>query len=45
MTLDEPRASQPHPRGTGRNPATSTHPTGGHQTNVTNRVHFGEAGQ
>jgi dihydrodipicolinate synthase/N-acetylneuraminate lyase len=39
------RRSQPHLRGTGRNPATSTHRTGEYKPEVTNRVSSGEAEQ
>jgi 1-pyrroline-4-hydroxy-2-carboxylate deaminase len=38
----EPSASQPHPRGTERNPATSTHQTEPHQPNVTTTSKSGE---
>jgi hypothetical protein len=41
----EPRGSQPHPRGTGRNPATSTHQTGWDQLTVAHRIDSGEAEQ
>jgi oxygenase len=43
--LHEPRGSQSHPRGTGRNPATGTCRTGPCQPSATTRVKFGEAEQ
>jgi hypothetical protein len=43
MSHHELRGSQPHPRGTGRNPATGTSRTGPHQPMVTTRVNSGEA--
>ena len=36
---------QPHPRATGRDPATSTRRTGGYQPNETRSVNTGEAEQ
>jgi hypothetical protein len=39
-----PCGSQPHLRGTGRNSATSTCPTGLYRVKVTKRVNSGEAG-
>jgi dihydrofolate reductase len=45
MSQHEPRGSQPHPRGTGRNPATSTRRSGPRQPKVTTRVNSGEAEQ
>ncbi|MGH3759482.1 xanthine dehydrogenase family protein molybdopterin-binding subunit [Actinophytocola sp.] len=45
MTPHEPRVSQPHLRGPGRNPATGTRGTAWHQPNATTRVDSGEAEQ
>jgi hypothetical protein len=42
--MDEPSASRPRLRGTGRNPATSTHRTGPRQPEVTRTPNAGEAG-
>lgn len=39
----DPRACQPHPGGTGRNPATGTHRTGRHRRTVTTTLNSGEA--